>query len=110
MISPNYYKDNNLVNLFLGGKVQHYLIKPPIVVVQTRDYQVQANDTMYTLAKRVFGVDNEHLWTIISDINFLRQPNELQAGEWIKLPVVILDEARYNKVNYDKTQSATSKI
>lgn len=110
MISPDFYKSNNLDSLFLGGKVQHYRIKPPITVLTTREYTVQLYDTMYSLAKTIFGADNEKFWTIISDINFLRNPDELQPGEIIKLPVIILDEVRYNKISYDKTQSATTKI
>lgn len=110
MISRHFYKENQLISAFLGGTVQHYPIKERYIVVSTYDYEVQAFDTMYSLAKRLFGDDQEFQWVIIADINFLREPDDLQPGETIKLPKVILSELRFDTVNYAKTPSATTKI
>jgi len=109
MISKHFYTENNLVQLF-GNGLQHYLVKPATVSLTSYPYEVQSGDTMYSLAKRIFGVDGEHNWTIISDLNYTRRPDELVAGEIIKLPLIILDDARFNTVNYAKTTSATTKI
>ena len=110
MISKNFYKQSKLVNEFLGGRLQHYPIKEPTTVLTTREYTVQSGDTMYSLARTIFGDDFEYNWTIISDINFLRMPDELQAGEVIKLPIIILDDSHFTKIGYDKTSSLTTKI
>jgi len=109
MISKNYYTDNNLNSLF-GNGLQHYLVKPATTVISSYPYEVQAGDTMYSLAKRLFGASGEHNWTIISDINYTRLPDELIPGEEIQLPLIILDDARFNKISYDQTTSATTKI
>lgn len=110
MINQSFYKANQLVSLYLGGKVQHYTSRELAIVLESYEYLVQAGDTMYTLAKKIFGEDQEFQWTYIADINFLRQPDDLQPGETILLPRIILSELRYQKPNYAKTPSATAKI
>ena len=111
MISPEFYIPNNLVKQFFGGKVQHYPLKEKAIVLSTWDYIVKQGDTMYTLAATIFGEDKQFHWTIISDINYLRQPYDLEVGETIKLPIVITFKTRKpNPVNYAATPSSTTKI
>lgn len=110
MISKSFYKENNLIASFLGGKVQHYPIKERYIIVSSYPYTVQVGDTMYNLAKKIFGEDQEFQWPVIADLNFLREPDDLQPGEQIKLPKVILSELRFNKIDYAASKSATTKI
>lgn len=110
MISRFYYRDSNLVYLYANKDIPHYLAKERSVVISSYLYTVQPGDTMYVLAKRIFGDEQEYQWTIISDINFLRQPDDLQPGEVIKLPKIILSELKQTTVDYAKTPSATTKI
>ena len=108
MISKPFYKENNLSNLF-GYGLQHFLIKDATLSVTSYPYEVQSGDTMYSLAKRLFQ-GAEYNWTIISDLNFTRRPDDLVPGEVIRLPLLVLDDTRFNKINYDQTPSATTKI
>jgi hypothetical protein len=86
MINPDYYKAANLVK----GKVKNYPLKPKSVVTETIDYAVQFGDNYYSLAKKIFGFEGQHHWTIISDINPPRMPDSLLVGEIIKLPKTII--------------------
>lgn len=108
MISRAFYKENNLSKLF-GYGLQHYLIKDATLSISTYTYEVQSGDTMYSLAKRLFQ-GAEYNWTIIADLNYTRRPDELVPGETILLPLIVLDDTRFNKINYDQTPSATTKI
>jgi hypothetical protein len=108
MISKSFYTQNNLSKLF-GYGLQHYTIKEATTIISSYEYVVEAGDTMYTLAKRLFN-GSEQYWTIISDLNYTRRPDDLVIGETIKLPILVLDDTRFNKVNYDQTPSATTKI
>lgn len=109
MINKSFYTDNNLFSLF-GRGLQHYLPKEPTTTISSYKYAVQSGETMYILAKRLFGPDGEHNWTIISDINYARRPDELVTGEIINLPLVVLDDTRFTKPDYGKTTSTTTKI
>jgi nucleoid-associated protein YgaU len=110
MINPSFYREDTLIKKFLGGKVRHYPIRESAVVLSSYPYTVQYGDTMYTIAKKIFGADFEYLWTIIADINYIREPDDLQPGEVIKLPIVILDDSKYTKIAYDKNKTTTTPI
>ena len=66
MISSAFYNKKNVVNQLLGGKVSHYPIKDPSVTLEWYEYVMKHNETLYTVAERIFGSDLEHLWTYIA--------------------------------------------
>lgn len=92
MINNFFYIKNNQVKTFLKGSVAHYPVRTRTEVIETIDYVVKHGDTMYTLAKDFFGDDSEYNWTIIADLNYLREPDELVAGETIKIPTLIISD------------------
>lgn len=92
MISPNYYKDANTVKVYQKGNVSHFYPKKRTLVTKKYQYTIQQGDTIYSLAKAVFGVDSEYLWTVIADINPIRMPDEWEAGETIWLPEEIIQD------------------
>lgn len=108
MISKSFYTPDNLITLYGAGTVGHYPIKPYYEVLEKRPYIVQSGDTVYSLAAKIFGAEGEHNWPIIADINYLRLPDEeLQPGETIWLPVIILKDTQERRPNYAKNTSTT---
>ena len=93
MISQNFYNKKNLTSQFLGGKVSHFPIKDPSVTSDWYDYIIKADETIYTIASRIFGINLEHLWTYIADNNPPRHPDEWSPGDVIKLPKVIIRDS-----------------
>lgn len=110
MISPKFYNPENTVALYFGGKVSHYLRKDATVVLKKYPYTVKAGETLYTIARRLFGPDNEHYWTIIADINPLRPPDGWGPGEEILLPEIILNDPLPKTARYEQGTSATTAI
>lgn len=98
MISPHYYNRKNLTSRFFKGNVRHFLPKDPSITVEWYDYIIKANETIYTIAERIFGKGLEYMWTYIADNNPPRMPDAWSAGDTIRLPKVILrdsDTIRY---------------
>ena len=91
MINPAFYKRKNLVTI--KGKAPYYPQRLPTIVPTTQSYQVQFGDTYYSIARRLFGEDRQHLWTIIADINPPTYPDELEVGRTILLPKSIVQDA-----------------
>lgn len=54
MISNGFYNYHNLKQEYLGGKVKHYPIKDASITLEWYEYIVKANETLYTIAARVF--------------------------------------------------------
>lgn len=92
MICPGYFKEANLVSIYQDGKVRHFLPKKRTMVPSRYQYTIQFGDNMYNIAKRVFGDDSEHLWTILSDINKIRKPDDWEEAETINLPETIIQD------------------
>lgn len=92
MISPQYYNRNNTVNVYLGGKRPHFLQKERTVIAKSYEYRMMYGDNMYTLARKLFGDQNESFWIILGDMNELRDPLDWEEGEVIKLPELIVSE------------------
>lgn len=105
-ISPTYYTKDRVLTAYLQKKMQHYMRKDRAVVLEKRPYTVQSGDTMYNLAVGLFGVDGEFNWTIIADINYLRKPDDLQPGEVIWLPQVIISELPNRLPQYEQNSSS----
>lgn len=101
MISPNYYHPRNTVKAYFGAKIPHYLKKPPTVTLSAFTTNVQENDSLYSIAGKLFGEDSMYLWTIIADNNYLRPINEWQAGDFIKLPTVVLNDSEITNMSYE---------
>lgn len=93
MISKAFYTKANLVYQYLGGKVPHYPIKGHSVTINWYPYILHAGETLYSVAKKLFGNDLEYMWTLIADNNALRHPDEWCAGDTIKLPRVIVRDS-----------------
>ena len=69
MISNGFYNYHNLKQEYLGGKVKHYPIKDASITLEWYEYIVKANETLYTIAARVFGEVSVQNWTFIADNN-----------------------------------------
>lgn len=110
MISPTFYTKDRLQQVYLEGKLRHYMQKDPIKVITHRNYTVCSGDTLYTLAKEIFGENGEFYWTVIADINYLRKPDELQVGEVIKLPITILQESIIRLPKYAQSSTKPTKV
>ena len=112
-ISPQYYtkdsnNDSNVQQIYLGGLRRHYLHKDRSVVLSTYTRELSFGESAYSLAKEIFGEENQYLWTIISDINILRFPEDWEAGDVLLLPeIIVSDVFRKVKVFTDvKTSTA----
>lgn len=111
MISPEYYNPDNTVQLFLGGKVKHFLRKPKSVVAKSFTLTTEYGDNLYMLASKLFGPQMERLWPIIGDINPARQPDEWRPGESVIMPEIIISDVYANqKINYENAESTATLI
>jgi len=108
MINPDYYIPQNVVSTYMGGKIKHYMKRPPAVVLQSYPYVIGERETMYTLGKNVFGATAMYLWTIIADTNKLKQPDEWLPGEVIKLPEIILNNLQITEPKYESATTLTT--
>lgn len=93
MISSAFYNKKNVVNQLLGGKVSHYPIKDPSVTLEWYEYVMKYNETLYTVAEKIFGSDLEHLWTYIADNNPPRLPDDWHVGDIVRLPKIIIRDS-----------------
>ena len=93
MISPTFYNKKNLISQFLEGKVQHYPIKDPSVTIEWYEYIIMANETLYSIAARIFGRNLEYMWTYIADNNPPRLPDDWNPGDIIRLPKIIIRDS-----------------
>lgn len=93
MISSAFYNKKNVVNQLLGGKVSHYPIKDPSVTLEWYEYVMKHNETLYTVAEKIFGSDLEHLWTYIADNNPPRLPDDWHVGDIVRLPKIIIRDS-----------------
>jgi len=91
MISPLYYNKKTAVRKLFGNS-QHYAPKSKTIVLRTYPYIIEDGDTLYSLAIQIFGEDNEYLWTIISDSNPHRHPDDWKTGDTILLPEQVIHD------------------
>ena len=110
MIFPLYYIPDRKVNYFFEGKISHYVRKERTKVFEKTPYAVKSGDTLYSIAAEIFGKNGEYHWTIISDINSNRMPYDLQVGETIFLPKLILEETFNRLPNYEQNITTTTPI
>jgi len=92
MIYRETLNSENSITGFFGPEIRYY---PPVIpneVVETVDYVVKSGDTFYTIGLKLFGSSNQHLWPIIAEQNGAKMEHELQPGETIKLPIVIVNK------------------
>lgn len=92
MIAKDFYNKSNLERKFFKGRFFHYPMRLPVTVTKKYSYTIKAGDTIYSLAEKVFGKGNEHLWYIIADCNAPRDIYEWETGESIFLPQEIVTE------------------
>jgi hypothetical protein len=110
MINKLYYKEENQRNSFFSEKISHYIGREPYREYSFILYQCIAGDTVYSLARKIFGEDGEYNWTVIADINNIRYDFNFEGGEVIKIPREVLSQYipnREKKVNKDATKSTT---
>ena len=100
MISPAFYNKKNLITQYLGGKVPHYSIKDKSVTLEWYDYVLKVNETIYSVAERIFGDNLDYLWTYIADNNPPIHPDNWKAGDTIRLPKVIIRDSDTIKSMY----------
>ena len=93
MISPTFYNNRNVVAEYLGGLVPHYAIKDPSVTLEWYEYILKVNETLYTVASKIFGEGLENMWTYIADNNPPRPVDDWAAGDIIRLPRVIIRDS-----------------
>lgn len=103
MISTNFYNRKNLITQFLGGKVLHYPVKDPSITVEWYQYTIKANETIFTIAAKIFGKNLEYMWTYIADNNPPRHPDDWTSGDTIKLPKIIIRDSDTLKTSYNAT-------
>ncbi len=96
MINSSYYTSSNAVIHSDVNKIKRFEVKPLDTVFSYRNHIVESGQDLYSLASTVFGKDSQYYWTIIAEDNLLRFPDDLIAGEVIRLPLLIL-EARIIK-------------
>lgn len=101
MISPTFYNKKNLTAQFLGGKVSHYPVKDASVTLEWYDYIIKKNETLYSIAEKIFGKGLEYLWTYIADNNPPRLPDAWNAGDVIRLPKIIIRDSDTIKSSYN---------
>jgi hypothetical protein len=92
MIRPSFYQKRNLYSPE-KGKALRYPAAERMVVIESRPYTMQYGDTFYSIAAKLFGDNRQFYWTIISDINPPRYPDDWQPGDIILLPEVIVQES-----------------
>jgi hypothetical protein len=109
MISQEFYAENRLVSFLFNKKLKHFPPKDRIRVIETTYYTVVNGDTLYKIASNLFGEGGERYWVIISDLNGYRKPTDLQIGEVLKLPLVIVQEKfdRLTPLYEQNTSTAT---
>lgn len=100
MINSAFYNKKNLIAQYLGGKVNHYPIKDKSVTLEWYDYILKANETIYTVAERIFGDTLDYMWTYIADNNPPIHPDDWRAGDTIRLPKVIIRDSDTLKTIY----------
>lgn len=110
MISPNFYTKRNLVEQFLGGKVPHYPVKDASVALEWYDYLIKANETLYTIAARIFGDNLEYMWTYIADNNPPRMPDDWHVGDVVRLPRIIIRDSDTIKTVYSHATTTSTAI
>jgi len=105
MIASSFYAEANVVKNFLGGKAKHYSVRPPTTVVKKYPYFLKRGDTMYSLAEKVFGKDQQHLWYIIADCNSLREIDSWEENDVVYLPELIVKDAPVDSRRASATSS-----
>lgn len=110
MIFPLYYIPERKVAFFFEGKISHYARKERTKVFEKVPYLVKSGDNLYSIAASIFGNSGEYHWTIISDINGNRMPYDLQIGETIFLPRLILEETFNRLPTYEKNITTSTPI
>ena len=93
MINPEYFNELNLEETQSpnGVTARYFNPRTPDFARVTEDYTVKEGETYYSLARRIFGADDqEFAWTVIADVNETFYPDELVAGHKIQLPVQVV--------------------
>lgn len=93
MISPVFYNKKRLVSVYLDGKVPHFPIKDASFTLEWYEYIIKANETIYTIAEKIFGENLEYMWTYIADNNPPRHPDDWKTGDIIRLPKIIVRDS-----------------
>ena len=94
MIAPLYYAKSNWVRLFT--KANHFLPKERVLATKVKEYVMKQGETLYDIARKIFGNNRENYWTIIAELNEPRMPDEWEAGEIILIPEVIIQESSFS--------------
>lgn len=93
MISPHFYNSKNLVKEYLDAKIPHFAVKKPSVVIDWYNYTILSNETIFSIAERVFGKGLSYMWTYIADANIPRHPDDWSEGDTIRLPRIIVRDS-----------------
>lgn len=91
MISADYLSEGSEVTMYTDGGAPHYHIQPRYKVLQSVDYVLKLGDTIYTLARDIFGENKDMLWTIIADLNPHKRVEEWEVGDRILLPTEVVE-------------------
>lgn len=95
MISPDYLSEGSIVSQYSEG-VLHYQVQPRYKVLSHSEYTLGVSETVYKIARQIFGSDKEYLWTIIADLNPHKRVEEWVAGDVILIPTEVVE--RRNEV------------
>lgn len=110
MINPNFYVDYNKVRRFSFSKLMHYPLKPLSIAVGNTVHIVEEGQDLFSIAKIYFGEYGERYWTTIADLNQMVFPNNVLAGQEIKIPNLVAEAKVDKKIIYEDNISTSIKI
>lgn len=91
MIPEGFYNKSRIVKKYNGGNLFHYPIRPSVFMEKFYWYTLQANETLLSVAERLFG-ENTDNWSVLAELNKTKRLDEWVAGDTIKIPVVLIDQ------------------
>jgi hypothetical protein len=91
MIRPRLFNGKNLLPNS-EGKALHYAEFRTQICTEIRPYTLGYGESLHSLAVELFGVTGQYLWTIISDINPPRHPDDWEEDDTLYLPLTILQD------------------
>lgn len=90
MINPAYYNQKNSVDAAPG--VSYYPPRPPTIVLEVSQQNLVGGQSLSDVSLELFGVNQQHYWTILADINILQHPDDWTAGDTLLIPRIIVQD------------------
>lgn len=110
MISQGFYISDLAVQYFHAKTIKHFPIKDKTHVISKVPYTIKESDTIYSIASNWFGENNQFHWTIITDLNNYIRFEDLQVGDIIYLPKIIIKDTIERVSTYEQNSSTAIKV